>query len=172
LTHNYAPLTSGAHKHVHIPPPTTAATCGTVSNTANVSTSNDGSDSDSASVTVDCPNVNVLKTADQGTIDAGDTAAFTILVTNEGPGTAKHVTLTDTLPTGIVWSEDSADCSIAAGVLTCAFGDLADGATRTVHVTGATDATDCGTLPNTAVVAASNESVANVGDNLSTATIT
>ena len=172
LTCNFGTLASGASKHVHLTSPTTAATCGAVDNTASVTTSNDGSDSDSASVTVDCPNVTVLKTADQGTIDAGDTAAFTILVTNEGPGTAKDVTLTDTLPTGIVWSEDSADCSIAAGVLTCAFGDLADGATRTVHVTGATDATDCGTLPNTAVVAASNESVANVGDNLSTATIT
>jgi uncharacterized repeat protein (TIGR01451 family) len=172
LTCNFGTLASGASKHVHITSPTTAATCGTVNNTASVSTSNDGSDSDSASVTVDCPNVTVLKTADQGTIDAGDTAAFTILVTNEGPGTAKDVTLTDTLPSGIVWSEDSADCSIAAGVLTCAFGDLADGATRTVHVTGATHATDCGTLSNTAVVAASNEAVANVGDNLSTATIT
>jgi len=172
LTCNFGTLASGASKHVHITSPTTAATCGTVNNTASVTTSNDGSDSDSASVTVDCPNVTVLKTADQGTIDAGDTAAFTILVTNEGPGTAKGVTLTDTLPSGIVWSEDSADCSIAAGVLTCAFGDLADGATRTVHVTGPTDATDCGTLSNTAVVAAANEAVANVGDNLSTATIT
>ncbi len=157
---------------MHVTSPTTAATCGSVDNTANVTTTNDGSDSASASITVNCPNVTVLKTADKGTIDAGDTAAFTIVVTNEGPGTAHGVTLTDTLPSGIVWSEDSADCSIAAGVLTCDFGDLTDGATRTVHVTGATDAADCGTLTNTAVVAASNESVENVGDNSSTATIT
>ncbi len=172
LTCNFGTIASGASKHVHITSPTTAASCGSVDNTADVTTSNDGSDSDSASITVNCPNVTVLKTADQGTIDAGDTAAFTILVTNEGPGTAKAVTLTDTLPNGIVWSEDSAACSISGGVLTCAFGDLADGATRTVHVTGATDAADCGTLSNTAVVAASNESVQNVGDNSSTATIT
>jgi uncharacterized repeat protein (TIGR01451 family) len=172
LTCNFGTIAAGGSKHVHITSPTTSATCGSVDNTANVTTSNDGSDSDSASVTVNCPNITVLKTADQGTIDAGDTAAFTIVVTNEGPGTAKGVTLTDTLPSGVVWSEDSAACSITAGVLTCNFGDLADGATRTVHVTGATDAADCGVLSNTAVVAATNESVENVGDNSSTATIT
>jgi uncharacterized repeat protein (TIGR01451 family) len=172
LTCNFGTIAAGGSKHVHITSPTSAATCGSVDNTANVTTSNDGADSDSATITVNCPNVTVLKTADQGTIDAGDTAAFTIVVTNEGPGTAKGVTLTDTLPSGIVWSEDSAACSIAAGVLSCNFGDLTDGATRTVHVTGVTDAADCGVLTNTAVVAASNESVENVGDNSSTATIT
>ena len=172
LSCNFGTIAAGGSKHVHITSPTTAATCGSVDNTANVTTSNDGSDSDNASITVNCPNVTVLKTADQGTIDAGDTAAFTIVVTNEGPGTAKGVTLTDTLPSGVVWSEDSAACSITAGVLSCNFGDLANSATRTVHVTGATDAADCGVLTNTAVVAASNESVENVGDNSSTATIT
>jgi len=172
LTCNFGTIAAGGSKHVHITSPTSAATCGSVNNTANVTTSNDGADSDSATITVNCPNVTVLKTADQGTIDAGDTAAFTILVTNEGPGTAKGVTLTDTLPSGVVWSEDSAACSITAGLLSCNFGDLTDGATRTVHVTGVTDAADCGVLTNTAVVAASNESVENVGDNSSTATIT
>jgi uncharacterized repeat protein (TIGR01451 family) len=172
LTCNFGSLAPGASKHVHITSPTTAASCGTVDNTASVTTSNDGSDSDDASITVDCPNVTVLKTADQGTIDAGDTAAFTIVVTNEGPGTAHDVTLTDTLPSGIAWSEDSLACSIAAGVMTCDFGDLVEGATRTVHVAGETDAADCGVLSNTAVVAASNEALVSIGDNLSTAEIT
>jgi uncharacterized repeat protein (TIGR01451 family) len=172
LTCNFGSLAPAASKHVHITSPTTAASCGTVDNTASVTTSNDGSDSADASITVDCPNVTVLKTADQGTIDAGDTAAFTIVVTNEGPGTAHDVTLTDTLPAGITWSEDSTDCSITAGVMSCDFGDLADGATRTVHVTGETDAADCGVLSNTAVVAASNETLVSIGDNLSTAEIT
>jgi len=172
LTCTWGDLASGASKSVHITSPTTAASCGTVDNTASVTTSNDGSDTDDASVTVQCPNVTVLKTADDDEIDAGDTAAFTIVVTNEGPGTAHDVTLTDTLPVGITWAEDSPDCSIAAGVMTCAFGDLAAGASRTIHVTGATDAQDCGVLSNTAVVAASNEALVSVGDNLSTATIT
>src|SRR4029453_17026543 len=99
----------------------------------------------------------VVKTADRGTIDAGDTAAFTIVVTNNGPGTAKSVTLSDPLPAGIAWQEDSADCSIANGTLSCQFGNLVAGASRTVHVTGQTDPADCGDLVNTATVAASNE---------------
>ena len=53
------------------------------------------------------------------------------MVTNNGPGVAKHVTLTDTLPVGVDWQQDNADCSITAGVLSCDFGNLASGASRT-----------------------------------------
>ena len=118
-------------------------------NSAGATSSNDGSPSTGpVKITVDCPDVQVVKTADNGTISAGDTAAFTIVVTNNGPGVAKHVTLTDTLPVGVDWQEDNADCSITASVLSCDFGDLASGATRTIHVSGKTDATDCGTRTN------------------------
>src|SRR5437870_10055472 len=55
------------------------------------------------------PNISVTKTADQGTINAGDTAAFTIVVTNNGPGTANNVTLNDPLPAGVAWSISPAD---------------------------------------------------------------
>jgi uncharacterized repeat protein (TIGR01451 family) len=83
---------------------------------------------------------------------------------------AKNVTLTDTLPAGVAWQEDSNDCSIANGVLSCAFGDLASGAVRTIHVTGDTDDEDCGVLHNTATVSATNE--ANTQNNSSSADIT
>ena len=56
--------------------------------------------------------IQVVKTADDPEIDAGQTAASTIEVsTFTHPVDA--VTLTDTLPAGISWSEDSAFCSIA-----------------------------------------------------------
>jgi len=124
------------------------------------------------SSTLDCPDVVVTKTADKGTINAGETAAFTIVVTNNGPGVAKNVTLTDTLPAGVAWTEDSADCSISLGVLSCSFGDLAAKATRTVHVSGMTDAADCGLLHNVATVSASNEPQSNQGNNSDDADIT
>jgi uncharacterized repeat protein (TIGR01451 family) len=124
------------------------------------------------SSTLDCPDVVVTKTAVEDTIDAGETAAFTIVVTNNGPGVAKNVTLTDVLPAGIAWSEDSDSCSITSGELNCAFGDLAAGESRTVNVSGATDAADCGVLHNTATVAASNEPQANEGNNSDDADIT
>jgi len=55
LTCNIGDLAGGgASATVHITSPTTTATCGVVNNTGNVSTTNDGSDSAGASVTVNC----------------------------------------------------------------------------------------------------------------------
>ena len=173
LTCTSAALGAGESFTVHIVSPTTSASCGVVDNTASVVAGNDGSDSDDATVTVQCPDVTVVKTADNSPINAGDTAAFTITVSNAGPGEAKGVTLSDPLPAGIAWSEDSADCSITNNTLNCNFGDLPAGASgnRVVHVTGLTDAADCKTLPNTATVAATNEAAAQGGNNTSSASI-
>ena len=142
-------------------------------NAANATTTNDGNPSTgNVAITVNCPDVTVLKTADKATINAGDTAAFTIVVTNNGPGAAKNVTLNDPLPVGVVWAEDSPFCSITNNTLSCDFGTLGADETRTVHVSGVTDAADCGPLVNTATVSASNEAAGDTKNNVSTATIT
>lgn len=168
----FSTLGAGASKGpIHVTSTTTAADCGTVTNTATGAAGNDGRDDASASVAVQCPDVHVSKTAPIGTISAGDAAGFTIVVGNSGPGIAKAVTLTDDLPSGIAWSEDSASCGIAAGTLTCDFGDLAAGASATVHLTGTTDAADCGQIHNTAVVSAANEPKTATEDDTSSATI-
>ena len=173
LTCTFPSIAPGASVTVHLTSPTTAATCGEVVNSATATSSNDGSPSTGpVTITVDCPDVQVVKTADNGTISAGDTAAFTIVVTNNGPGVAKHVTLSDTLPAGVDWQQDNADCSITAGVLSCDFGNLTSGASRTIHVSGKTDAADCGTLHNTATVSATNESSDDLANNTSSADIT
>ena len=170
-----ASLAAAGTFSAHISGPTDPADCGTVSNTAGVTTSNDGSDTATASVVVQCPDVTVAKTPDGGDVNAGSLATFTIVVTNLGPGIARNVTLTDTLPAGIDWSEDSASCDITgpvnAEVLSCNFGDMASGATATVHVSGLTDAQDCGNIPNTANVAATNERAAQAGNNSDTGSI-
>ncbi len=171
LTCTDSSMAAGDSFTVHVSGPTDTADCGTINNSATVTTGNDGSDTNGASVVVNCPNVSVLKTADKSPINAGDTAAFTILVSSTGPGTAKGVTLSDALPAGVTWSEDSADCSISGGVLTCSFGDLAADQHRTIHVAGATDAADCTTLNNTATVSATNEPASALGDNSSSAAI-
>jgi uncharacterized repeat protein (TIGR01451 family) len=162
LTCTFGALASGASKHVHITSPTTAATCGVVDNTANVTTSNDGSDSDEASVTVDCPKIDIEKKADAATVDAGEQIGFRIEITNNGIGTAKDVVVTDALPTnaGLTWSINGGSgkqfCSISAGVLTCDFGDMVAGAEYKVHITSDTDATTCGSVDNTATATVSN----------------
>jgi len=157
---------------VHIYATTDATDCGVIQNTAKVTTSNDGSSQASASVTVNCPNVTVVKDPDAGVIDAGDVAEFTITVTNAGPGEAKNVTLADTLPSGIAWSEDSPDCSISGVSLTCNFGDMPAQDVRVIHVSGQTTQADCGELPNTATVSATNEPTAAGSDNSDDALIT
>lgn len=159
------------NKSIHIVSTnTTAAVCGTIRNTANVATDNDGNGSAFADIRIDCPDVHVSKTGG-GTISAGDTATFAIRVSNDGLGTARNVTLNDPLPSGISWTEDSPSCSITSNTLTCSFGDLAPGATRTVNLSGVTDAEDCRVLTNTATVGASNESTADQADNTGTGTV-
>ena len=161
LACSFGDLGSGASRSVHIIATTDAADCGTVNNTAIASASNDADESDGASVTVQCPSIDVVKDADDATVSAGDEIGFTITASNAGPGVAKNVTVDDTLPAGLTWSEDpdSADCSIdaATNVLSCNFGDLASGGSASVHVVATTDPADCGTVNNTATVDADND---------------
>jgi uncharacterized repeat protein (TIGR01451 family) len=163
-----ATVASGGSITVHVTSHTTSASCGTYDNTASFTTTNDGTGNASASTTVDCPDVFVTKTADAPLVEGGDAIGFLITVGNNGPGTANGVTLTDTLPAngGLDWTIDLIDgqapgaqpaCSIAAGVLTCDFASLAEGASHTVHVTSPTDGTSCGVVNNTATVDALNE---------------
>jgi uncharacterized repeat protein (TIGR01451 family)/fimbrial isopeptide formation D2 family protein len=156
-----ASLASGANFSVTVTSPTQAADCGLVTNTATADADNHAQVTNSGNQTVQCPGLNVVKEADPGNIVAGDTAGFDIVVWNTGPGTALNVTLHDVLPSGIVWTEDSADCEILAGVLDCDFGDL--GVTTVLNsparvtVSGATDRQDCGELDNTAIADADND---------------
>jgi uncharacterized repeat protein (TIGR01451 family) len=163
-----ATVASGGSITVHVTSHTTSASCGTYDNTASFTTTNDGTGNASASTTVDCPDVFVTKTADAPLVEGGNTIGFLITVGNNGPGMATGVSLTDTLPTnsGLAWSIDLIDgqapgaqppCSIDAGVLTCDFGSLAEGASHTVHIASPTDGTSCGAVDNTATVTALNE---------------
>jgi len=161
---------------------TTAEDCGELNNTATVSASNEPTadqqdNEDSASITVNCPDVHVDKTADESPVDAGDQACFTIMASNDGVGTAFDVELHDTLP-GTGWSIDSQDgsaCNITPGAndqLDCSIGTLTSGGTYTVKVCRKTTPEDCGDLENTATVSASNEPTADQSDNEDSATIT
>src|SRR5207245_216868 len=118
-----ASLAAGASFKVHVSAQTDKTDCGTISNTASVSTSNDGTDSDGASVVVQCPDIKVTKTPDQGSVDAGRTITWSIKGETIGRGDATGVAVTDNLPAGIHWTTSEADCSITGAdgsqVLTC-----------------------------------------------------
>jgi hypothetical protein len=94
---------------------------------------------------------------------------FTIAVNNNGDAGATGVTLSDNLPSGSTWSFDAppdVSCAITGGVLNCQLPDLFPHKGRVVHVGSAT----CGTITNTATVAAGNDSDST--NNTSTASMT
>jgi large repetitive protein len=62
-------------------------------------------------------------------------ATYTLLVENAGPDEAKSLMLDDPLPAGETYLSDDAGCAVAGQVVSCALGDLANGATRTIHLT-------------------------------------
>jgi uncharacterized repeat protein (TIGR01451 family) len=197
---NAAVLGAGQTLTVHITGVTSAADTspatfqGTLSNTATV---NSGSRLDrvqtaQAGILILAPDVDVSQAADSGSISAGGTAGFTITVTNEGPGDARGLTLTDLLPadlgSGINWQIDGSAGTPWAFLISGAVGSqvlslaganvtLAAGARLTVHVTGFTSAADAdpatfqGTLANAVTVAASNESTTEQNEQAS-ATVT
>jgi uncharacterized repeat protein (TIGR01451 family) len=117
---------------------------------------------------IDCgggqAHVSILKVADEPTVFAGDTIGFTITVTSDGTATALNVQVSDTLPTdpGTSWSIDggtgAGDCAIAAGILTCDFGDMASPSNLTVHITSPTTMSTVHYSPvvNTATVTSDN----------------
>src|SRR5882757_6292944 len=148
---------------IHVNATTTPANCGVVSNHASVTTTNGtGGESNVASVTVNCPDLTVSKTADAATVSAGDPIGFTITAHINGPGTAHGTTITDPLPTGpgISWTiaaqTPSGSCAISGSTLTCSIGDFAPGATVTVHVISPTTSASCAGYDNTATATATN----------------
>ena len=72
------------------------------------------------------------------------------------------MTLNDPLPSGggVNWTTASAGCGVGgapgAQTLTCSFGDLIAGASRTVVVSAVTSLAACTTMPNLATASATN----------------
>lgn len=162
LNCDFGTMDAEASASVHVTSATTEDSCATYENTATIGAGNHADvQSLEAAVTVECPGLNILKSAEADPIDAGEAASFEIVVWNTGPGAAFDVTLEDELPEGLTWSEDSDDCSIAGGILTCDFGDLGvttlENSPARVTVTADTERADCGLLENTAFADASND---------------
>ncbi|UYO98704.1 DUF11 domain-containing protein [Microbacterium sp. M28] len=144
---------------------------GTLTNTASVASPADDADttnnSASADVTVvQSADLGVQKTATPTTGVPGTPQSFTITVTNDGPSTARGVSVADFLPEGFIDPTTPTEgCQITGSVGTCLLGDLEPGATRTVTVNGVIAADATGTISNT-VTAATTTTDPN-GDNYS-----
>lgn len=164
LTCLFGDMASGASATVHVTSATTSATSGQFENTAFATSTNHPTVDDDARVTVVKPNLSIVKVAADPVVNGGSPIAFTVTVTNTGPGTATSVTLKDPLPPaeGVTWtiSPSRAGCSISGTaptqVLNCAFGDLASGVTAGVQVVSSTTSATSGILVNSATAAAGN----------------
>src|SRR5436189_56268 len=103
-------LAGGASYTVHLSSPTTAATAGSspVDNTADVTTTNDGSDTASASVEVLGAAIDVAKSADHASVSAVYSIGLPPPRSTLFPYTALFRSLNDALPTdaGTSWSID------------------------------------------------------------------
>jgi uncharacterized repeat protein (TIGR01451 family) len=86
------------------------------------------------------------------TYNIGQNVSFTMKVVSTGPGAAGNVVMNDTLPTlgnlnKWIITGNPGGCSITSNKLSCSFGDLANGQSRTVVVTtnvpGGADASAC-----------------------------
>jgi len=83
--------------------------------------------------------VEIVKTASDTTPHGGDVVTYTLKVRNLGPGTSHDVVVHDALPVGLTFQSASAPCALAGGIVTCALGELASGATRTLTIRAIVD---------------------------------
>jgi uncharacterized repeat protein (TIGR01451 family) len=145
---------------VHITSPTTGATggdcpgSGTVNNTGDVTTTNDGSDESSASTCVQAlVDLSVTKAGSPAEQTLGDgNITWTIVVKNNGPSADTNVQITDPMPAGNTFvSATSTKGSCTGGtILHCNIGNMAAG--ETVTITLVTKPSVAGTQTNTATV--------------------
>jgi len=92
-------------------------------------------------------------------VQVGDNLTYTLVITNQGPSLATHVTLTDTLPTGVSYvsaTPDQGNCQQTSGIVTCDLGTLTSGASTEIIIVAATSEAQTGRVTNRATVT-SNE---------------
>jgi uncharacterized repeat protein (TIGR01451 family) len=172
LVYSPTSLAAGVSTSVHVVSSTTAASCKAYDNTASVQATNNAAIQASANVTVNCGALAITKTADAGSVNAGDPIGYVITLTNNGTGTLHGVKVSDTVPTnaGLSWAIDaagsSAGWSLSGGVLSyggVAGVDLAGGASVHVHITSPTTSATCGTVNNSAAATSTNDGNPTVG---------
>lgn len=173
VTCNLGVLSAWGSVSVTIVVTTTGAVISPMSNTASVSaTGNDINPADNSAtastvVTGTLADLALTKSDAPDPINLGaGNVTYTLTVTNNGPGAANNVVVTDTLPgsaTFVSATPSQGACPApAGGVLTCNLGAINNGLNATITVVATPTAT--GTLTNTASATA-NETDPNTANN-------
>ncbi len=104
-----------------------------------------------------------------GAIHVGDNISFALALSNNGPGSATGVTVTDTLPAGLTYVSNDCGAVFASPTLTWTLGALAVSASTTCNLTATVN--QPGTITNVATATA-NESDPVSANNSSTSAVT
>lgn len=117
------------------------APAGTLSNTATVSStsgdSNPANDGATATTTVTSQaDVAITKTESPDPVIAGNQLTYAITVTNNGPGSANGVVVSDPLPAGITFISATPPftCTAGGGTVTCTLNTVAAGASVPITI--------------------------------------
>ena len=145
-------------------------------NTANVGSdtpdpngsNNTGSATTPVVVTAPSADLSIVKTGPI-TATAGSSVTYTLLVANQGPDAVPDAMISDATPIGLSFVSASAPC---ASGFPCTLGALANGASVTLTVTYAIDASYIGPVVNTASVNSATVPDPTPNDNSSSVTTT
>ncbi len=130
---------------------------GTYTVTLTVTDDDTGQGADTLIVTVvPATDLALTKQATPDPVLAGTALVYTLTVLNHGPSDATSVVVTDTLPANVTFASASAGCLETGGVVTCAIGDVANGASVSVQIIVTVALDFEGVLTNTAIVGSAN----------------
>jgi uncharacterized repeat protein (TIGR01451 family) len=132
--------------------PDTVVNTGATGGGGETNTTND-TDSDTVLIASNA-DVAIVKSVTPSTTAPGTNVTYTMVVTNNGPSTAKDVKLADPLPHGMTYvSVTPAACGLDGTVVRCALGDLAKGQSVTITLVSGVPASLANkTKTNTATV--------------------
>ena len=130
---------------------------------------NTGNNSASASVTITpSADLSVVKTG-PASIIAGQSIAYNVVVTNNGPSSAATVTVADPTPAGLTFVSNSGGCATA---YPCNLGTMASGQVITITSTYTVSPGATGSITNTASVSSTTtDTVPSNNSNSTTATV-
>lgn len=98
--------------------------------------------------------LSITQTDTPDPVNVASSLAYTLTAANAGPEDASGVTVTNTLPAGVIFQSASAtqgSCSESAGIVTCSLGDISGGANATINI-AVTAPVSAGTITNSATI--------------------